>query len=234
MIQSISSITTANSAYASAILLATIITLILQIGAPQAMAQEAQKSMLFALRNASDAELEKIVDRYHAQHESDVQELISIVDEQQEKLASSRSIDAKSKAWFAMMLIGDLRSVAAVPILMRLIAVKDKSLSINSNESQPHWYFFPAAAALSKIGMPAVEHLMELARTAPPTNTAFQLCGVTLEAILGEDLALAAVEQYARQYPELLQPDRRAALTTLIRTGHKRWSAFGAADFSLE
>ncbi|MBK8538395.1 MAG: hypothetical protein IPL59_26970 [Candidatus Competibacteraceae bacterium] len=198
------------------------------------MAQEAQKSMLFALRNASSPELEEIVERYHAQYESDVRELISIVDEQRESLANSRTIEAKSKAWFAITLMGDLRSVAATSILIRLIAVKDKSLSINSNESEPHWYFFPAAVALSKIGMPAVEHLMELARTVSPTSTAFQLCGVTLEAILSEDLALAAVEQYARQYPELLQKDRHTALTTLIRTGHKRWSAYGASDFSLE
>jgi hypothetical protein len=57
---------------------------------------------------------------------------------------------------------------------------------------------------------------------------------VTLEAILGEELALAAVEQYARHYPDLSQQDRLDALKALAQTGHKRWSAFGTSDFRTE
>ncbi|MBK8538391.1 MAG: hypothetical protein IPL59_26930 [Candidatus Competibacteraceae bacterium] len=35
---------------------------------------------------------------------------------------------------------------------------------------------------------------------------------------MSEELALAAVEHYARQYPELLRKDQHTALTTLIQT----------------
>ncbi len=194
----------------------------------------AQHSTLSALRDASDADLENIVDRYRAQRESDIQELLNLVEEQREVLESRQRVEAKSRAWFALVLLGDLRADAAIPTLTRLVEVKDRSLSISSNETQPHWYVFPAAVALAKIGMPAVGHLLERARATDPTSTVFQLCGVTLEAILGEDLALAAVEQYARHYPELSQQDRLAALKALTRTGHKRWSAFGASDFQTE
>ena len=194
----------------------------------------AQHSTLSALRNASNAELGKIVDRYRAQRESDIQELINIVEEQRETLESEQKVEEKSRGWFALVLLGDLRSDAAAPILTQIIAVKDRSLSISSNETQPHWYSFPAAVALAKIGMPAVGHLMEMARVTEPTSTAFQLCGVTLEAILGEELARTAVEQYARHYPELSQQDRLAALKALTRTGHKRWSAYDASDFRTE
>jgi hypothetical protein len=212
-------------------LFAAAIALILHIGAPPAMAQH---STLSVLRNAPNAELEKIVDRYRAQRESDIQELIKIVEEQRAVLEDGQKVEEKSRVWFALALLGDLRADAAVPTLSRLIAVQDRSLFISSNETQPHWYSFPAAVALAKIGMPAVGDLLETARGAEPTSTAFQLCGATLEAILGEDLALAAVEQYARHYPELSQQDRLAALKTLARTGHKRWSAFGASDFRTE
>jgi energy-converting hydrogenase Eha subunit E len=212
-------------------LFATAIALILQIGASSAMAQH---STLSALRDAPNAEVEIIADRYRAQRESDIQELINIVEEQRAALESEQRMEERSRAWFALALLGDLRADAAVPILTRLIAVKDRVLSISSNETQPHWYSFPAAVALAKIGMPAVGHLLETARGAEPTSTAFQLCGVTLEAILGEELALAAVEQYARYYPELSQQDRLDALKILTRTGHKRWSAFGASDFRTE
>lgn len=233
-IQPIRSIATANSVYALAILLATTIVLNLQIGAPKAMAKQTRSSMLSVLRSASSPELETVVNNYQDQRQSDVLELISIISEQKETLEKDRKIPNKSKEWFAVVLLGELRAVEAAPLLARLIAARDSSFSLSSDEDNPHWYSFPAAVALSKIGMPAVEYLMELARTALPTSTAFQLSGATLEAILGEELALSAVKQYARHHPELSQKDRFTALTTLLQTGHKRWIAYNASDFSPE
>ena len=196
------------------------------------MAQE--HSALASLRNASSAQLQAIVENYRQQRQSDVQELISIISEQEGALKRSRRLETKSNAWFAITLLGDIRSATATPLLARLIALRDSSFSLISNENDPHWYAFPAAVALSKIGMPAVEHLLEVARTAPLNSTAFNLSAVTLEAILSEPLALSAINQYAQYYPDLAQEERLNALTTLIQTGHKRWSADSAADFSLE
>ncbi|MFO1372624.1 MAG: hypothetical protein U1F42_09605 [Candidatus Competibacteraceae bacterium] len=198
------------------------------------MTQNAQNSILSSLRSASSADLKRIVKDYQDQRQSDVQELISIISEQEETLRKTQKIETNTREWFAITLLGDTRSATAVPILIRLIALRDSSFSLISNESNPHWYSFPAAVALSKIGMPAVEHLLELAHTAPPTSTAFHLASITLEAILGEELTLSAVEQYARRYPDFSQKDRFSILTTLLRTGHKHWNASNAADCSPE
>lgn len=198
------------------------------------MMQETQSITLSSLRYASGSELEVIVKNYREQRQSDIQELMNIVGEQEATLIKTQRIASNSREWFAIVLLGEIKSATAVPLLVRLISVRDSSFSLVSDEGGPHWYSFPAAVALSKIGMSAVEPLLELARTSSPTSTVFHLCGVTLEATLGEELALSAIKQYAQQYPNFSQKDRLTALTTLIRAGHKRWTAYGASDFSPE
>lgn len=212
-------------------LIAAAILLALPIGVPQAMTQEAQSTALSSLRSASGSELEAIVKNYREERQSDIQELMSIVGEQEATLIKTQRVVNNSREWFAIVLLGDIQPAAAAPLLARLISVRDSSFSLVSDEGGPHWYSFPAAVALSKIGIPAVEPLLELARTSSLTSTVFHLCGVTLEATLGEELALSAVKQYARQHPELSQKDRLTALTALVRAGHKRWTAYGASDF---
>jgi len=196
------------------------------------MAQETRKSTLTTLRNASGAALETIVENYREQHQTDVQELLSILAGQEEALKNRQRIETNSREWFAMTLLGDLRSSPAAPLLVRLITVRDSSYSLISDESKPDWRSFPAAVALAQIGIPAVEPLLELARRSAPTSTAFHLSVVTLEAILNPELAVAAVAQHARFYPDFSQDNRLSASTTLIQDGHQRWVADSAADFS--
>ncbi len=198
------------------------------------MSSEIQSTALSSLRNASNEELEHIVKNYRDQRQADIQALMSIVGEQEATLIKSQKIVTGSKEGFAITLLGDLRATTAAPLLARLITVRSSSFSLISDEDQPHWYAFPAAVALSKIGLPAVEPLLDRVRTAPPTSTAFHLGAVTLEAILGEELAILAAQQYARDHSDFSQADRLTALTTLIRTGHKRWTAHSASDFSPE
>jgi hypothetical protein len=198
------------------------------------MAQTTQDSALSAIRTASGSELEKIVADFRARREADIQTLMDIVRGQEANLSNRVRITPNSQEWFAITLLGELRAAGVAPLLTQLLAVRESTFSLISDEDDPDWYAFPAAVALSKIGLPAVVPLLELARTAAPDSTAFHLCAVTLEAILNDELALAAVEQYARQYPDLTQEGRLGALTSLIRAGHKRWSADSAADFSLD
>ncbi len=198
------------------------------------MTSEIQSTALSSLRNASSKELEGIVNNYREQRQADIQVLMSIVGEQETTLVKSQKIVTGSKEWFAITLLGDLRAATAAPLLARLMTARDSSFSLISDEDNPHWYAFPAAVALAKIGLPAVQSLLDQVRTAPPTSTAFHLGGVTLEAILGEELAIFAAQQYARDHADFAQADRLTALTTLIRTGHKRWTAHGASDFSPE
>ena len=198
------------------------------------MTPENQKAILSSLRSAPSAELEGIAKNYLEQRQDDIQELMSIVAEQETMLINSRKIVTSGKEWFAITLLGDLRATTAAPLLARLLTVRDASFSLISDEDNPHWYSFPAAVALSKIGLPAVQAVLDQVRTAPPTSTAFHLGGVTLEAILGEELAIFVAKQYARDHSDFAQADRLTALTALIRTGHKRWTAHSASDFSPE
>lgn len=198
------------------------------------MTSESQSAALSSLRSAPSAELGGIAKNYLEQRQADIQELMSVIGEQEATLIKSRKLVAGSKEWFAITLLGDLRAAAAAPLLARLITVRNSSFSLVSDEDNPHWYAFPAAVALSKIGLPAVEPVLDRVRAAPPASTAFHLGGVTLEAILGDELAIFAAKQYARDRPDFSQSDRLTALTALIRTGHKRWTASSASDFSPE
>lgn len=191
-------------------------------------------STLSSLRNASSADLPKIVKDYQDQRQADERELISLISEQEEPLRKTQKIAVNAKEWFAITLLGDIGSATAIPLLIRLLTVRDTSFSLLSNESNPHWLYFPAAVALSKIGIPAVAHLLELARTAPANSTAFHLASVTLEAILGQELALSAAEQYGRHHADFLKKERYNNVTALIQVGHKRWMAYNTADFSPE
>ncbi|QQS52956.1 MAG: hypothetical protein IPM89_08380 [Candidatus Competibacteraceae bacterium] len=214
--------------------IAAAIVVTLSIGVSQAMTSETQSPALSSLRSTSGTELENLVEHYLNQREADVRELMDIVGGQESIFLKSQRVATKSKDWFSITLLGDIKATAAAPLLARLITIRDTSFSLVSDEGNPHWYSFPAAVALSKIGLPAVEPLLDLTRTAPPASTAFHLGAVTLEAILGEELAIFAAQQYARDHSDFSQPDRLAALTTLIRTGHQRWTAHGASDFSPE
>ncbi|MFZ1327312.1 MAG: hypothetical protein WAT67_15060 [Candidatus Contendobacter sp.] len=196
------------------------------------MTQDTQKSLSSAFKNASGAGLKQFVADYRQQRQADIQELLRVLDEQQNHLKKTRKIGVDTPAWFAIHLLGENSAASAVPTLIQLIAVRDSSFSLLSNESTPHWNAFPAAVALANIGMPAILPLLELARTAAPDSTAFQLAGVTLEAIFGPELALAAATQYGQQHRDFAEKDRFAQWSQLIRAGHRHWVAYDAADFS--
>lgn len=211
--------------------IAAVMIFTLSIGVSQTMASETQSAALSSLRGASGAELENLAEHYLKQREADVRELMDIVGEQEGMLLKSQRVTAKSKDWFSITLLGAIKATEAAPLLARLITVRDSSFSLVSDEGNPHWYAFPAAVALSKIGLPAVQPLLDLIRTAPPASTAFHLGGVTLEALLGEELAIFVAKRYAQDHADFAQANRMTALTTLIRTGHKRWTASSASDF---
>lgn len=204
------------------------------MGVAQPMTQDTQKSLSSAFKNASGVDLKQLVADYRRQRQADIHELLRILDEQQNHLKTTRKIEIDTPAWFAIQLLGENSAASAVPTLIRLIAVRDSSFSLLSNESTPHWNAFPAAVALANIGMPATLPLLALVHTAAPGSTAFQLAGVTLEAILGPELALAAATQYGQQHRDFAEKARFAQLSQLIRAGHRRWVAYDAADFSPE
>lgn len=194
------------------------------------MSQETKDSRLASLQGVAGPELEKDVQSFREERAADTRTLLEFATKSSDALQSSQRVDANSGPWHTIKLLGDLRSIEAAPLLAKLIAVRDTSFSLISNES-PHWYSFPAAVALSKIGMPAVEQLLVVLQTSAPDSTEFHLSCTTLEAIMGPKLALVTVKSYGDHFPALAEKTRLAAMTSLIQDGHKRWTADSAADF---
>ena len=68
-----------------------------------------------------------------------------------------------------ILVIGETRSTEAIPVLIKNLAfLPSRHPRENTGDSSPRTYeFFPAAAALSRIGHPAIPALMEVIRSAP-------------------------------------------------------------------
>jgi len=201
-----------------------------------ASAQERVSSDTLAksLRTAPEADRKKIVDEYIAARSTEIESVIAIIAESVDQLNRTQRIDAKAVERNAARVLGAARARDAVPVLVKLLAVRDSTFSPVSDENVPHWRAFPFAVALADIGMPAVAPLLKQVQSSTLSTTEFQVACATLEGILGKDLAKAALTQHAKQFPELEQAGRLEAAIKLVEIGHVRWQAFDAKDFRLE
>lgn len=87
------------------------------------------------------------------------------------------------------------------------------------------------AKSMADIGMPAVAPLLKQIQSSTLSATEFQVSCVTLEAILGKELAKAALTQHSKQFPELRQRGRLKVAMKLVDLRHLHWSALDAKDF---
>ena len=186
------------------------------------------------LRDAPQEERAKILDQFVARRCVEIQGMLVILSNSAKELSRSQRIEANCVEWYATKFLGEARAVEAVPILVDHIAVRDSHFSPVSNEYIPHWLFFPCAVALSKIGMPAVDPLLNRIQSSALTSTVFHVSCSTLEAILGEELAVAAVRQHAKKHPEEGQEGWLAEAIKLVGIGHVHWDALTAKDFRFE
>jgi len=94
-----------KSTFIPSLPIVTVTVFILAMGASQAMTQGTHKSTLTTLHNASGAALETIIENYREQHQTDVQELLSILAGQENTLKNRQKIEASSREWFAITLL---------------------------------------------------------------------------------------------------------------------------------
>jgi hypothetical protein len=199
-----------------------------------ASAQEAVDSLARSLLTAPEADRKKIVDEYITARSAEMESTTAIIAGSANQLQESQRIDANAVEWHAARLLGAARARDAVPVLVKLAAVRDSKFEPVSNEYNPHWRSFPFAVALADIGMPAVAPLLKQIESSTLSTTEFQVACVTLEAILGKELAKAALKQRAEQFPEVEKGDRLEAAMKLVDIGHFHWSALDAKDFRFE
>jgi len=88
----------------------------------------------------------------------------------------------------AILLLGDLRAAEGVSVLLDNLGYKNpKTLYVDEPLDKGGWY--PAAEALSKIGMPAVGSIIDKLGVSAQKSKSSELCCWVLKKILGVKLA---------------------------------------------
>jgi hypothetical protein len=93
----------------------------------------------------------------------------------------------------AILLLGDLRASEAVPVLLENLEYRNpREIFEGGMWDKGGWY--PAAEALSKIGMPAVDPTVNKLSELGPKNKTGESCCWMLKEILGVKLARARIQ----------------------------------------
>ncbi|HUX01607.1 MAG: hypothetical protein WBD63_12315 [Phycisphaerae bacterium] len=117
----------------------------------------------------------------------------------------------------AILLLGDLRALEAVPVLMENIWYKNvESRELPSMIYRYGGEAYPAAKSLSKIGMPAVQPLLARLSVLRETEPERRICTWTLKEILGERLAKVRLEMAVEEVKDdAARANLKAALEQL-------------------
>jgi len=151
------------------------------------------------LRGLSSEKLEirqegaaKIRERY----KQTVQELTKLAAEEARPLPSERAEDVtypwSDSKHLAMLLLGDLRAAEAVSVLLENLEYRNPKRLSGSYLFEAD--FFPAAEALVRIGIPAVDPVIERLGGYQESCLGRRLCLVVLRQVLGTELAQARLE----------------------------------------
>lgn len=89
----------------------------------------------------------------------------------------------------AILLLGDLRAFEALPVLIENLGYRNpRQRVIDARIVEEGWYY-PAAEALSKIGMPAVGSIIDNLGVSAQKSKSSELCCWVLKKILGVRLS---------------------------------------------
>ena len=143
------------------------------------------------LTSKNREEREKAAEAIRNERTEIIKQLIEFAAENVEPLPSSDSRfieypwhDSKH---FAILLLGDMSAVEAVPVLLENIEYRNPRKLWGSLLDKDGWH--PAVEALSKIGMPAVEPTIKKLSSYEPKSDGSELCCWILKKILGVRLA---------------------------------------------
>jgi hypothetical protein len=185
-------------------------------------------TLLPRLLAASEGEREKIAKQYAQGVAADTGEVIAWLKRDPEFL--KRKVGKQSVEMNAIRLLGDLRREEATGLLFDAIEVYDDSFPIASDEWTAQFPLFPCAIALTKIGAPAIPHLLKAIQEGDETTLRFQLSCLVLRSVLGEQVALAAVKTLEDQ-GAFRNSAKEAAAIKLVKSNPNQWSALNCKDF---
>ena len=156
----------------------------------------AVQKYISALTGENLKDREKAAEAIRKEHAELIKQLIELAGKEAER---SHPEDVESSyLWhdskhLAMLLLGDLHAVEAVSVLLENLEYKNpNSIYVYEPLDKGGWY--PAAAALSKIGMPAVGPTIEKLGSYAPKSKGSELCCWVVKKILGIKLARLRVQ----------------------------------------
>jgi hypothetical protein len=121
----------------------------------------------------------------------------------------------------ATLLLGNLRATEAVPVLLENIEYKNpRTMVVDEPLGSGGWY--PAAEALSKIGMPAIPPTIDNLGTYDTNCLGRQLCCWVIKEILGPRLGKVRLEMAIEESRE---PAAKENLTAALRHFKAEWQS---------
>ena len=152
----------------------------------------AKQTNVSRLTTENRKEREKAAEAIRNDHTELIKRLIQLAAAKVEPLPSSdpRFVEYPwhDSKHLAILLLGDLRAAETVPALLDNLKYKNpRSLVGGLLLDKGGWY--PAAEALSKIGMPAVGPMIDKLGDSAPNSKDSELCCWVLKKILGVKLA---------------------------------------------
>lgn len=141
-------------------------------------------------------ERERAAESIRIDHKELIKLLLQLASKNVEPLSSSDQLFPAVYPWhdskhLSILLLGDLRAIEAVPILLEnLEYINPKTLS----GTIPKMLAYPAAEALSKIGMPAVDPTIKKLNEYESNSEGSNTCCWILQKILGVKLAKARIQ----------------------------------------
>lgn len=172
-------------------------------------------------------EREKAMQAIQKQYEQLIGELIRLAGQEVQRLypdddpRSDFPWPWRDAKHLAILLLGDLRAVEAVPILLENLEYKNyKDLKdiVQWRYNLPEATWYPAAESLSKIGMPAVEPTIKKLVSYEPNSMGSRICRWILKEILGVKLARYRLEIEIEQTKDPVVKERLTAVLPYFKT----------------
>jgi hypothetical protein len=120
----------------------------------------------------------------------------------------------------SILLIGDMRSAEAIPVLLDNLGYRNPAELAGSYLGIGGLY--PAAEALSKIGMPAVGPVIDKLASYPPKSQGSEICCWILREILGARLARVRLEIAIEESHDPAVKERLAAVLPYFKTDQEK------------
>jgi len=149
------------------------------------------------LKSMNQQEREKAAEAIREQHQQLIQELIELAAVKVKPVPSKSTQDVEyirhAAKHLAIVLLGDLHAVEAVPVLLDNLEYRNPHILVFTSYLE-EGQLYPATEALSKIGMPAVGPVIDKLGKFSEQEKGYSICCWIIKEILGLRLGKVRLE----------------------------------------